>query len=146
MATKYLDYAGLQSLLDKLFERKFKGLGLSKNDFTDALKAKLDAIARPEDLTAMQTRVAALEKLVESDSDGVINKFNEIVAFLAGVGDTETFNGLVAGKVNKEDGKGLSANDYTDADKAEVAKIAGKLDASALTTITEAEILALLEE
>lgn len=146
MATKYLDYAGLQSLLGKLFERKFKGLGLSKNDFTDTLKSKLEAITSPEDLTALQTRVAAIEKLVESDTDGAINKFNEIVAFLEGVKDTETLDGLVSGKVDKEAGKGLSANDYTDADKAEVAKIAGKLDASALTAITEAEILALLEE
>ena len=36
----------------------------------------------------------------------------------------------VAGKVDKADGKGLSTNDYTDSDKAEVAKIAGKLDRS----------------
>lgn len=34
----------------------------------------------------------------------------------------------VSGKVDKVSGKGLSTNDYTDADKAEVAKVAGKLD------------------
>ena len=34
----------------------------------------------------------------------------------------------VSGKVDKATGKGLSANDYTDSDKAEVAKIKNKVD------------------
>ncbi len=34
----------------------------------------------------------------------------------------------IANKVDKIEGKGLSTNDYTDSDKAEVAKIAGKVD------------------
>lgn len=39
----------------------------------------------------------------------------------------------VAGKVDKVEGKGLSTNDYTDADKAEVAKISDKADKSELS-------------
>lgn len=96
MATKYLDLAGLQTLLSKLFAREFKGLGLSKNDFTDALKTKLESIAAPEDLTELAAKVAQLEALVASDSDGVINKFNEIVTFLAGIGDDKTLNGVLS--------------------------------------------------
>lgn len=155
--TKYLDYAGLQRLLTKLFAREFKGMGLSTNDFTDALKAKLDSLASPEDLTALTEKVTKLEALVAADSDGVINKFNEIVAFLAGIGDDKTLDGLMAdiaaqvaeakkagtdaaaaldaykatadGKfVAKVTGKGLSTNDYTAADKTAVGTIANKVD------------------
>ncbi|WP_028977417.1 hypothetical protein [Sporolactobacillus terrae] len=35
----------------------------------------------------------------------------------------------IANKVDKQPGKGLSTNDYTDSDKDEVEKIAGKMDA-----------------
>lgn len=40
----------------------------------------------------------------------------------------EYVKGVVAYKVDKIEGKGLSTNDYTDEDKAEVAKIANKVD------------------
>lgn len=96
MATKYLDLTGLQTLLNKLFAREFKGLGLSTNDFTNAMKAKLESLSSPEDLTALAAKVASLEALVAADSDGVINKFNEIVSFLAGLGDDKTLNSLLA--------------------------------------------------
>lgn len=45
MATKYLDYSGLQHFVNQLFERGFKGLGLSKNDFTDSYKAVVESAA-----------------------------------------------------------------------------------------------------
>lgn len=45
MATKYLDYSGLQHIVNQLFERGFKGLGLSKNDFTDSYKAVVESAA-----------------------------------------------------------------------------------------------------
>ena len=151
---KFLDYAGLAQIIDQLYKRGFKGMGLSTNDFTSDLKAKLENI--PEnavtaaDLKALNDKVAAIEQLIESDANGAIDKFNEIVAFLEGIGDTDTLDGIVSGisakitaaegrvktledrmpagsgkLVAAEAGKGLSANDYTAADKAEVAKVAG---------------------
>lgn len=42
-------------------------------------------------------RVAQLESLIGSDSNGAINKFNEIVAFLAGISDTDTLDGIISG-------------------------------------------------
>lgn len=52
---------------------------------------------------------------------------------------TERLNGIDASleeKVNKEQGKGLSANDYTNIDKAEVAKVKDKLDKVNLLDLT----------
>lgn len=139
MQKKYLDYAGLQAIFDKLFAREFKGMGLSHEDFTAELKAKYDALAAGSataaDLQALTSRVADLEILIDSNSDGAINKFNEIVAFLDGIEDTNTLDGIVsgistqiAGKVDKEEGKGLSSNDYTKAEKDAVATIGNKVD------------------
>lgn len=48
-------------------------------------------------ITDISTKVAALEKLIESDSDGAINKFNEIVAFLKNISDSQTLDGIVSG-------------------------------------------------
>ena len=100
MATKHLDYAGLAHVIEKLIKRQFQGKGLSTEDFTTALKNKLSALpttfVSQSDVTALQTKVTALERLIESDSDGAINKFNEIVAFLANITDTDTLQGLLA--------------------------------------------------
>lgn len=100
MATKHLDYAGLAHVIEKLIKRQFQGKGLSTEDFTTVLKNKLSALpttfVSQSDVTALQTKVTALERLVESDSDGAINKFNEIVAFLANITDTDTLKGLLA--------------------------------------------------
>lgn len=52
---------------------------------------------------------------------------------------TERLNGIDASleeKVNKEQGKGLSTNDYTNTDKAEVAKVKDKLDKVNLLDLT----------
>lgn len=52
---------------------------------------------------------------------------------------TERLNGIDSSleeKVNKEQGKGLSTNDYTNTDKAEVAKVKDKLDKVKLLDLT----------
>ena len=79
-----------------------------------------------------------------ADSDNVINRFHEIVAFLSGIAETDTLEGMFSGMTSsvnqsittaisdfevkiklfisqtyqpKESGKGLSANDYTTTEK-----------------------------
>lgn len=111
---KYLDYAGLETLLEKLFGRQFKGMGLSHEDFTAELKSKYDSFvnggASADDLAALATRVSAVEALIESDSDAAINKFNEIVEFLAGIDNTDTMAGIVSGIESKvTEAKNLAA-------------------------------------
>lgn len=46
------------------------------------------------DIANMQQAITSLQALIGADVDGNINKFNEIIRFLAGIGDTSTLEGL----------------------------------------------------
>jgi hypothetical protein len=59
-----------------------------------------------------------------NDKTGVVN----LNAGDVGAYSTDETDDLLNGKVDKVEGKRLSANDYTNEDKAEVAKIADKMD------------------
>ena len=76
-----------------------KGKGLSTEDFTTALKNKLEALKNYDD-TAISDAIAKLRKdfdtLVESDTSGAIDKFNEIVAFLEGIEDSQSLDSIIA--------------------------------------------------
>ena len=124
----------LKGLIDGKVDRK-SGYGLSKNDFTDLLKAKLEGLQNYDD-SEVRSLVAEIQKeldtLVEGDTQGVIDSFNEMEAFLQGITETETLTGLleqlktsleeqISQKVDKEAGKGLSSNDYTDEEKVKLA-------------------------
>ncbi len=85
---------------------KVTGKGLSANDFTDAEKSKLTAITGTntgdQDLSGLATTIALDLK----------------------ANTTDVTNSL-ATKVDKVTGKGLSANDYTTAEKTKLAAITG---------------------
>lgn len=49
-----------------------------------------------EDIADMQSAIRSLQGLIGADVDGVINKFNEFVAFLHGIGDDQTLDGIIA--------------------------------------------------
>lgn len=105
---KFLDQAGLALLCEKLVNHGFAdGLGLSQQNFTTALKKKYDdfvaAGATTADLNGLKNRVSSLESLIEVDSDAAINKFNEIVAFLEGIKNTDTMAGILDG-INEQIG------------------------------------------
>lgn len=51
------------------------------------------------------TRIATLENLIEADNDHVINKFNEIIAFLNGIEEPETPEGTLANIIETIDNK-----------------------------------------
>ena len=129
---KFLDSEGLKTVLKALIDGKVAGKGLSTNDFTDELLAKLNSTATTEGMTQLQTRLADLEKLIEADSDGAINKFNEIVDFLAEVADENTLKGLLAAKANAE-----SVYTKTEAD----GRFAGKATTLSGYGITDAKIV-----
>lgn len=119
------------------------GKGLSANDFTDALKAKLEGLSNYDD-TEVRSLITAingrLDTILGDGASTAIDTFNEIEAFLTGITDTQTLTGLLqeqkqtitnetddklAGKVDKVSGKGLSTNDYTDEDKAKLGALLG---------------------
>ena len=82
-------------LLD--YVQKIEGKGLSTEDFTTALKQKLEGLTNYND-TSLQSKVTSLQNqlntLLNGDSSSAIDTFNEIVQFLSGVEDTETLDGI----------------------------------------------------
>lgn len=87
--------AALNNKIDKV-----TGKGLSTEDFTSALKTKLEGLTNYDD-TAIQNAVngltTQLNTLVNGDASTAIESFNEITAFLANVTDEESLEGIVAG-------------------------------------------------
>jgi hypothetical protein len=78
---------------------KVEGKGLSTEDFTTALKDRLESLQNYDD-TAIREAVNKLrndfDTLVESDTSGAIDKFKEIIAFLDGIEDSESLEGIIA--------------------------------------------------
>lgn len=99
-----------------------------------------------------------------ADADNVINRFHEIVAFLSGIAETDTLEGMfseMSSSVNqsittaisdfeskiklfisqnyqpKESGKGLSTNDYTTAEKEKLAGLANYDDTAITKSIND---------
>lgn len=78
---------------------KVTGKGLSTEDFTSALKSKLEGLTNYDD-TEISNAVSSLQSqintLVSGDANDAINSFNEIIAFLEGVKDTEDLASIIA--------------------------------------------------
>ena len=79
---------------------KVEGKQLSTEDFTTALKTKLEGL-NAFDPTEINNKVDGLQTqlntLVSGDASTAIESFNEITAFLNGVTDSETLDGIIAG-------------------------------------------------
>lgn len=78
---------------------KVEGMGLSTEDFTTALKNKLlslnnfDSSELESSIEGLQTQI---NTLVSGNATEAIETFNEIIAFLDGVKDTENLSGIIA--------------------------------------------------
>lgn len=146
------------------------GKALSDENFTSEEKQFLATLAAKDIvkmITDEVTRATGVESTLSSsisklskdftdfisdtaDSDNVINRFHEIVAFLSGIAETDTLEGMfseMSSSVSqsittaisdfevkiklfisqnyqpKESGKGLSANDYTTTEKEKLARL-----------------------
>lgn len=88
--------------LESVYYQK-PGSGIPKTDLASAVQASLglaDTALQTSDLDTLNGKVAALEALISEDPEATthaIDKFNEIVAFLAGITDTQTLNGIISG-------------------------------------------------
>jgi hypothetical protein len=90
-------YATTSALNDKV--DKVSGKQLSTEDFTSALKAKLEGLSNYDDTTlanAISGLETRLNTLVSGDASTAIESFNEIMAFLDGVQDTQDLAGIIA--------------------------------------------------
>lgn len=97
IATKS-DVQTLQTEVDKKVD-KVTGKQLSTEDFTTALKDKLNSLSNYDDTTisnAVSTLRADFDKLVSGDTTEAIKTFNEVIAFLDGVKDTEDLESIIA--------------------------------------------------
>ena len=88
-----------RNLFDKKVDKE-KGKGLSANDFTNEHKQKLEEL---------QTKMQQVETTLSVD-DTDFDTLQEIATQVKSNKNLET---LLTGKVNKEEGKGLSSNDFT---------------------------------
>ena len=91
-----------KTLLNNVFYTKPVG-GIPKADLVAAVQTSLDkadTALQSSDLETLNGKVAALEALISEDPEATthaIDKFNEIVAFLAGITDTQTLDGIISG-------------------------------------------------
>lgn len=91
----------VEELLDSIGNKvdKVDGKQLSTEDFTTLLKQKLDSLSNYDD-TEIQEVVSKLrtdlDALVSGDTTTAIKTFNEVIAFLDGISDTEDLASIIA--------------------------------------------------
>jgi hypothetical protein len=79
---------------------KVVGKGLSTEDFSTELKTKLEGLSNYDDSAIIRevgSLKEALNTLVSGNASTAIDNFNEIVAFLKNIDDSETLEGIIAG-------------------------------------------------
>lgn len=117
----------------------------------NALFTDLATKASASDLSSLQSDVEALQSLVSEGSNptAAIDKFNEIVAFLNGITNTETLEGIVgdiqtaiAAKYTKPS-TGIPKTDLESAVQTSLGKADSALQESDFQFATDADILAL---
>lgn len=105
----YATKAELNGKVDKV-----DGKQLSTEDFTTLLKQKLDGLQNYDD-TGVQQAVSKLrtdlDTLVSGDTTSAIKTFNEVIAFLKGISDTDDLEGIIASIEQQIAGKQDKIND-----------------------------------
>lgn len=66
-----------------------------------AINNKFNSYATTTALTGVSNRVTAIEELIATDSDAVIDKWDEVVTFLDGIGVDNDLEALLAAKANQ---------------------------------------------
>lgn len=135
---KSLD-SGLSKKVDKV-----DGKTLSTNDYSDLDKIEVGKVKDKADKSALALKAdkSAVDKISTDIADNrakwekdTIYDDTTIKNTITKKADTAYVDTELSKKVNVVDGKGLSTNDYTTADKNEVTKIKDKADKSALNAI-----------
>ena len=94
LATKEGVLSWLSEKVDKV-----AGKQLTTEDFTTALKEKLESLSNYDDANikaSIQSLQSRLNTLVDGDATSAIDTFNEIIAFLASFEDTERLSSIIA--------------------------------------------------
>lgn len=136
------DVTGLETVLNAKYEKP--STGITKTDLASDVQislGKADTAVQSLSGYATESYVnAAVSGLIDSAPDA-LNTLNELAAAL---GDDANFATTVTtqlgGKVDKVDGKELSSNDYTDAEKTKLAGIADGANAYTLPTASSSTL------
>lgn len=95
---------------------KISGKQLSTEDFTSALKTKLEGLSNYND-AAIQAAVTSLQTqlntLTSGNTSAAIESFNEIIAFLDGVTDSESLDSIIASIEQQIAGKQATISDLS---------------------------------
>lgn len=78
---------------------KVNGKQLSTEDFTTALKTKLEGLSNYDDTelsNALSTLREDFDNIVSGDTTTAIKTFNEVIAFLEGIQDTQDLSSIIA--------------------------------------------------
>lgn len=78
---------------------KVNGKQLSTEDFTSTLKTKLEGLSNYDDAElseALSTLRGDFDKLVSGDTTTAIKTFNEVIAFLDGIKDSQDLSSIIA--------------------------------------------------
>lgn len=78
---------------------KINGKQLSTEDFTTALKTKLEGLSNYDDTElseAIETLRGDFDEIVSGDTTTAIKTFNEVIAFLDGLTDTQDLESIIA--------------------------------------------------
>ena len=115
MLASYYTSSAVDALLQG-YVVKVTGMGLSQNDFTNILKAKLESLENYDDtevLAAITSLTNRLDTLVDGDVTQAIETFNEVIAFLDGLSDTQSLAEIIASIQAEIATKADSATTYT---------------------------------
>lgn len=121
---------------------KVSGKQLSTEDFTTALKDKLNGLSNYDDTTisnAVSSLQTQLNTLVSGNPSTAINSFNEIIAFLEGITDSEDLESIIASIEQQIAAKQDKISDL-DAIRSGAAKGATALQSVPSEYITESEL------
>ena len=108
---------------------KEKGKGLSSNDFTNALKEKLESLENYNDAeisSALEKLSRDFNALLGNNASAAIESFNEIIAFLEGIEDSASLDAIVA-SIQQEIAKVSNGLADTDAKLTELSLQVGKV-------------------
>ena len=130
------DDTALWKALDNKVD-KVEGKGLSSNDFTNALKEKLEGLENYDDAeisSAVEKLSRDFNALLGNNASAAIESFNEIIAFLEGIEDSTSLDAIVA-SIQQEIAKVSNGLADTDAKLTELSAEVGKKQ----DTITDLE-------
>lgn len=104
--------AALKNKVDKV-----DGKQLSTEDFTSLLKARLEGLSNYDDTSikdAINSLTTQINTLVSGDASVAIESFNEIIAFLNGIEDSESLDSIIAAIEQQIAGKQNTIDDLAD--------------------------------